>query len=133
MVRVATIAFVLTLAACSSKPEPMPPKRPNNELIVGEFARKPPVGTTAARFRGDGSVVVAHEEKELDSKPLAQGTWKLEGDKLTLSYASGEMCDPGVEGTYTVVISKVGIHFAKVEDACDRRAKMDGETWYRVK
>lgn len=122
------VPFVL---ACGSKPEPMPPKRPNNELIVGEFERHPPAGTTAARFRGDGSVVIAHEAKELDSKPLAKGSWKLEGDKLTLSYSSGEMCDPGVEGTYTVVLSKVGIHFAKVDDACERRAKMDGETWYR--
>jgi hypothetical protein len=119
--------------ACSSKPEPMPPKRPNTELIVGEFARKPPVGTTAVRFRGDGTVVVAHEQKELDTRPLAEGTFKLDGDKLTVVYAKGEMCDPGVEGTYTVVISKVGIHFAKVDDACERRAKMDGETWYRVK
>ena len=123
--------IVALLAGCGSKPEPMPPKRPNNELIVGEFARKPPDGTTAARFRGDGSVVIAHEQKELDTKPLAEGTYKLDGDKLTLVYSKGEMCPPGVEGTYTVVISKVGIHFTKVDDACDRRAKMDGETWYR--
>jgi hypothetical protein len=120
------------LVACG-KPEPVPPKRPNNELIVGEFARRPPVGTTAARFRADGSVVIAHEEKDLDSKPLATGTFKLDGDKLTLDYQSGEMCSPGQEGTYTVVISKVGIRFTKVDDPCERRAKMDGETWYRVK
>jgi hypothetical protein len=125
------IVIAAILAGCGSKPEPIPPKRPNNELIVGVFARKPPVGTTAARFGADGSVVIAHEEKELDSKPLAEGTYKLEGDKLTLVYSKGEMCSPGVEGTYTVVISKVGIHFAKVDDACDRRAKMDGETWFR--
>src|SRR5213595_3735694 len=112
------ILLVAVLAACGSKPEPMPPKRPNNELIVGEFARKPPVGTTAARFGGDGSVVIAHEQKELDGKPLAEGTYKLDGDKLTLLYSKGEMCEPGVEGTYTVVISKVGIHFAKVDDPC---------------
>lgn len=123
--------IVALLAGCGSKPEPLPPKRPNNELIVGEFARKPPVGTTAARFRSDGSVVIAHEAKELDTKPLAEGTYKLDGDKLTLVYSKGEMCDAGVEGTYTVVISKVGIHFAKVDDPCERRAKMDGETWYR--
>ena len=124
--------FVLALAACG-KPEPMPPKRPNDELIVGEFARKPPAGTTAARFRGDGSVVIAHDAKELDSKPLASGSFKLDGDKLTLVYSSGETCPAGVEGTYSVVISKVGIRFTKVDDACERRAKMDGETWYRIK
>ena len=127
-----TTLLLLALIACG-KPDPMPPKAPNTELIVGEFARRPPAGTTAARFRGDGSVVIAHEAGELDSKPLATGTYKLDGDKLTLSYASGEMCTKGVEGTYTVVISKVGIHFAKVEDSCERRAKMDGETWYRIK
>jgi hypothetical protein len=124
--------LLLVLAACG-KPEPMPPKRPNDELIVGEFARKPPVGTTAARFRGDGSVVIAHEAGELDTKPLASGSWKLDGDKLTLVYDKGEMCPAGAEGTYTVVISKVGIRFTKVDDACERRAKMDGETWYRIK
>ncbi len=124
--------LLLALGACG-KPEPMPPKRPNTELIVGEFARRPPAGTTAARFRGDGSVVIAHEAGELDSKPLASGSWKLDGDTLTLVYASGEMCKAGVEGTYTVVISKVGIRFTKVEDGCERRSKMDGETWYRIK
>jgi len=126
------LLLACVLVACG-KPEPVPPKRPNTELIVGEFARKPPAGTTAARFRGDGSVVIAHEEKELDSKPLAAGTWQLDGDKLSLTYASGEMCPAGVEGTYTVVISKVGIRFTKVDDACERRAKMDGETWYRIR
>jgi hypothetical protein len=119
------------LIAC--KPEPMPPKKPNTELIVGEFARRPPAGTTAARFNNDGSVIIAHESGELDTKPLATGSYKLDGDKLTLTYASGEMCPNGVEGTYSVVISKVGIRFAKVDDACERRAKMDGETWFRLK
>ncbi|NVB80107.1 MAG: hypothetical protein HOV81_17065 [Kofleriaceae bacterium] len=123
--------LVPLLIGCSTKPEPMPPKRPNNELIVGEFARKPPVGTTAARFTGDGSVTIAHDASELDSKPLASGTWKLDGDQLTLVYQKGEMCPAGVEGTYTVVISKIGIRFTKIDDPCERRAKIDGETWYR--
>ena len=42
------------------------------------------------------------------------------------------MCPAGVEGVFTVVISKVGIRFTKVDDSCERRAKMDGETWYRL-
>jgi hypothetical protein len=123
--------WLVPLAVACGKPAPMPPKRPNTELIVGEFSRRPPAGTTTARFSGDGSVVIAHDAGELDTKPLATGTYKLDGDKLSLTYGKGEMCDPGVEGTYTVVISKIGIRFTKVDDPCERRSKMDGETWYR--
>jgi hypothetical protein len=123
----------VVLAACSAKPAPQPPKPPNTELIVGTYERHPPDGTTAAWFRADGSITVAHEKGELDTKPLAVGFWKLDGDQLTITYNKGEMCPAGAEGTYKVVISKVGIHFSKVADSCDRRAKMDGQTWFRVR
>ena len=39
----------------------------------------------------------------------------------------------GGPGVYKVVISKVGIHFQKVQDSCDQRAKIDGQTWWRIK
>jgi len=122
------------LGACGgSDHSPVPPKKPNNELIIGEFARRPPDGTTAARFRADGSVTVAHKREELDSKPLAAGTFELQGDQLTLTYRSGTMCPTGSSGTYKVVVSKVGIHFTKVNDDCDDRSKIDGQTWFRVR
>jgi len=127
------VLIAVAVAACGGKPAPMPPKAPNTELIVGEYERHPPDGTTAARFRGDGSITVAHAQSEIDTKPLAVGTWKLDGDQLTLTYNQGDMCPPGAAGTYKVVISKVGIHFTKVDDSCDRRAKMDGQTWFRIR
>jgi hypothetical protein len=44
------------------------------------------------------------------------------------------MCaDSARTGTYTVVLSKIGIHFTKLEDDCAQRAKIDGETWWRVR
>lgn len=124
-------ALAVLLAACGGKPEPMPPKRPNNELIVGEFERRHQEAHTAARFQADGSVTLASKADELDSKTIAEGNYKLDGDKLTLVYTKGELCEAGVEGTYSVVISKVGIRFTKLDDACERRSKIDGETWYR--
>lgn len=124
--------LVLAGVACG-KPEPMPPKRPNTELIIGEFARRPPTGTTAARFRGDGSVTLASKAEELDTKPIATGRFQLDGDQLTLTYTTGEMCEPGEKGVYTVVISRIGIRFTKVDDPCERRSRMDGETWFRIK
>jgi hypothetical protein len=76
-------------------------------------------------------VIIASKADELDTKPIASGTYRADGDKLTLTYDKGEMCPAGVEGTYTVVISKIGIRFTKIDDSCERRAKIDGETWYR--
>ncbi len=124
----------IVLGACGgSDHHSVPPKKPNNELILGEFERHPPEGTTAARFRADGSVVVAHTKNELDSKPLATGTFQLDKDQLTLTYTGGEMCKGNGPGTYKVVLSKVGIRFTKVSDDCDQRSKLDGQTWFRVK
>jgi hypothetical protein len=128
------LLVAIAMSACSggSDRHGMPPKRPNNELILGEFARRPPDGTTAARFRADGSVVVAHNRNELDTKPLATGTFTLEKDQLTLTYTGGEMCKGGGPGVYKIVLSKIGMRFTKVSDDCDQRSKLDGQTWFRA-
>ncbi len=124
---------VVLVAGCGSGANRPPPKRPNNELIVGQFERHPPDGTTVARFQGNGTITVAHDRASLDRKNLAVGTYQLDGDTLTLDYSTGEMCKGGVIGTYRVVVSKLGIRFTKVDDACERRAQIDGQTWFRVK
>jgi hypothetical protein len=132
--------WVLSLAAvavaCSSGPHAVPPKPPNNELILGEYERHPPEGETAVRFRADGSVRLAKNKAQLDAEPpLATGTWKLEGPHLTLTYDHGICTErPGDRaGSYTVVISKIGIHFTKIEDSCERRSAINGQTWWRIK
>jgi hypothetical protein len=135
-VGLATASLVLCLAACSEPRRAGPPKRPNTELIVGEYERHKPDGETAIRFRGDGSVRLAKLRAQLDTEPpLATGTWKLDASRLTVTYDKG-MCTERAgdqTGVYTVVISKVGIHFTKVEDHCDRRSSIDGQTWWRIK
>ena len=127
----AFLIATLMFAGCGEKPEPVPPKRPNNELLVGEYERRTG-GTTAIRFRADGSVTLAHDKSKLDGETLATGTFQIEKDQLTLTYDKG-MCAGAGPGVYQVVISKVGIHFKKVNDGCDQRAKIDGETWWRIK
>jgi hypothetical protein len=128
--------LVGVLSACSSSPQAGPPKRPNTELIVGEYERHPPDGETALRFRADGSVRLARSKAMLDADPpLATGTWKLDGARLTLTYDKG-ICNDRPDdraGIYTVVISKIGIHFTRVEDSCERRSAIDGQTWWRIK
>ena len=78
-------------------------------------------------------MTVAHDRSQLDTKPLAGGSFQLDKDQLTLTYNSGNMCPAGSTGVYKVVISKVGIHFTKVNDDCADRAKIDGQTWFRVR
>ena len=121
--------------ACEGTRGAVPAKAPNTELIIGEYERRPPDGQTAARFRADGSIRIAKSRGELDAEPpLALGTWKLDGPKLTLSYDRG-MCTerPGDRiGVYNVVISRIGIRFTKVEDRCERRSAIGGQTWWRI-
>jgi hypothetical protein len=132
----AWLVSVGSIAACGPEIRAMPPKRPNTELIIGEYERHPPDGATAIRFRGDGSVRLARTRALLDTEPpLATGSWKLDGAKLAVTYDKG-LCteQPGDQtGVYTVVISKIGIHFTKVEDSCARRSAINGQTWWRIK
>jgi len=130
-----TAVAAVAVAACAEPPRAVPPKPPNDELILGVFERRPPSGETAIRFRADGSVRVAKTRALLDSEPpLATGTWKLDGGRLTLTYDHGMCAEPSdAGGTYTVVISRIGVHFTRVEDACARRAAIDGQTWWRAR
>ena len=133
---VGVLAWLVLLAGCEGPHAAVPVKAPNTELIIGEYERHPPDGQTAARFRADGSVRLAKSRRELDTDPpLALGTWKLDGGKLTLSYDRGQCTErPGDRtGVYTVVVSKIGIRFTKVEDSCERRSAINGQTWWRIK
>lgn len=130
------LSIVLLLAACAGGPEPTSriPKKPNTELIVGDFERHPPAGTAAFRFAGDGSYLVAKTKAELERTPhVDEGTYKVEGDKLTFETVRGECADAKV-GTYKVNISKIGIRvIEKLEDACEWRGRLAGQTLWRIK
>lgn len=123
------------LAACPG-PEPTSriPKKPNTELIVGDFERRPPAGTAAFRFGLDGSYTVSKHKGEMERTPhVDEGTYRVEGDKLTFETTRGECADAKV-GSYKVTISKIGIRvIEKLEDACEWRARLAGQTLWRIK
>ena len=126
-------AVLVLLAACGTPADRPPPKAPNNELVVGDFARKPPVGEMAVRFGSDGTFFFTKSKAELDKPPhLADGTYKVEGDQLTFTAEKGMCADAAKTGSYKVVISKIGIRFTKVDDECADRARLDGQTLWRL-
>jgi hypothetical protein len=139
-ISIATRALYLLCAAgvatCGPSQTRAPLKKPNDELIVGDFTRRGGDGQAAIRFARDGSYRLVKNKDSFDQNPpLGDGTWKIAGDQLTLSAQHG-LCaeaDEAREATYKVTVSKVGVRFEKVNDSCERRATMDGQTWWRVR
>ncbi len=126
----------LVLPACSTPAMRPPPKRPNNELIVGDFERHKPDGETAIRFDIDGKFRLAKSKTEIERTPyIGEGTYKLDGDQLTFTSEKGSCTESAGDktGTYKVIVSKIGIRFVKLDDSCQRRSAMDGQTWWRTK
>jgi hypothetical protein len=130
---------ILLLVACSGADKGPDhsriPKKPNNELIVGVFERHPPAGTSAFKFETDGTFTVAKTKAELDRTPhLMEGKYTVEADKLSFETVRGECAGDHAKGSYKVVISKVGIRvLEKIEDACEWRGRLVGQTLWRVK
>lgn len=127
---------LLTATACGGSDDhphyAVAPKPPNDALIVGSYERRPPAGTTAIQFLRDGSVKLAKDKSKLGgAEVLATGTWTLDKDQLTILYTEGECAQDG-PGTYKIVLSKLGVHFQKVDDACETRSHIDGEVWRRI-
>lgn len=138
MMRSLLVAFLLI--GCgggdAASPHAVPPKRPNNELINGEYERHPPDGTAAMRLRADGSYRIAKNKAELDKDPpIVEGHYTLEKDLLTLTAEKGACADDELAkvSVYKVVLSKVGIRFTKDTETCTARQTMDGTTWFRAK
>lgn len=129
------LLLISLLAACPG-PEPVSriPKKPIDELIVGDFERRPPAGTSAFRFASDGSYTVGKTKGEIERTPhVSEGTYKVEGETLTFQTSRGECSDAKV-GTYKVNISKIGIRvIEKIEDACEWRGRLAGQTLWRIK
>jgi hypothetical protein len=126
------VIALAVLSACGKEPVSRIPKKPNTELIVGDFERHAP-STTAYRFGADGSFFAAKTKAELERTPhLTEGAYSFEADKLTFKATRGECANQA--GTYSVVLSKVGIRIVdKVSDDCEWRSRLVGQTLWRIK
>jgi hypothetical protein len=127
---------LICIAACGPSHPRAPVKPPNDILLLGDYHRRGGDGEAAIRFERSGTYRFVKNKDMLDKDPpLGSGTWKINGDQLTLSAQQG-MCTENAEereATYKVVVSKVGIRCEKVTDSCERRATMDGQTWWRLR
>lgn len=123
---------MVLLVGCPEK-QPIPPKPPNTDLISGVYERHKPDGETAIRFETGGSYRIAKTREQFDvNPPVGTGTYKIDGDTLTFTADKGQ-CADAKEGTYKIVLSKIGIRFTKVSDSCADRSRYDGQTWWRVR
>ncbi|MBL9017845.1 MAG: hypothetical protein JNL83_26905 [Myxococcales bacterium] len=130
-----SLPAVVLLAGCPPKP-PVPPKPPNTDLIAGVYERHKPDGETAIRFETNGSYRIAKNREQFDvDPPVGTGTYKIDGDTLVMTADKGQCAEAGgtKEGTYKVVLSKVGIRWTRVADRCEARSRYDGQTWWRVR
>lgn len=133
--RVALALSALAFATGCPPKDPVPPKRPNTELIAGAYERHQPDGETAIRFQPDGGYRIAKNRMQFDVEPPeGTGTYTIDKDTLTIEASKG-MCAEAAgtrTGTYKIVLSKIGIRFTKITDTCERRSRFDGQTWWRL-
>ncbi|MBI3205736.1 MAG: hypothetical protein HYZ29_29635 [Myxococcales bacterium] len=102
-------------------------------LIVGKWQEPAPY-TAVLRFDASGTVTVANFEAELDTKPLASGTWALTGSQLTFVNTSGVCSTPvsNQTGVYDIVVTATTLSFSMQNDPCPQRNVIDGETWKKL-
>lgn len=86
-------------------------------------------GGMVLNFGGDGRIHVLQ-----GGKSVVEGTYKIAGDKLTLTDVSGTFACPKDEasGTYIWQIDKSALTLTKVDDPCDDRASdITGHPWQK--
>ena len=133
--RLHAAVLVVTLAACGGGDDhahyAVAPKPPNDALIVGSTsATHPPARPRSASIATARSSSPTTRPSSPPTRPSRPARGRSTSDQLTLTYTEGECAQDG-PGVYKVVLSKIGVHFTKVDDACESRSHMDNEVWRR--
>ena len=131
------------IAAEPVRAEPSPiaaeaPARPPrvDPTLLGDFERRDSDGGRVLRLTDDGRFRTAADRANLDQSRFdGLGTWRLEGDQLTLISAKGICAESSATqvGVYRITAAKVGLRFARLSDACGARASLDAQTWWRIR
>ncbi len=102
------------------------------EPLVGDWA-SPVAHGRFMRFTADGKLALALDAADLGSAKTT-GTWSLAGNRLTFTNLTGACSSPSTEqvGAYTAEFVAGSLRFTKLEDACEARSSIDGETWTRL-
>lgn len=139
----AAVLALITVAGCGEPSTPadaasgldsaVVPDAPVVADIVGDWSQPPPY-RAFMRFDADGTQRVARSRADLDSAPLAAGTWELSGSRLTLRNTVGACSAPATHqvGEYEVRWTADTLAFSLVDDVCGERNVIDGETWTHV-
>ena len=84
---------------------------------------------TVIDFGSDGRVHISQ-----GGKTMVEGTYKIAGDKLTLTDVSGSFACPKdkASGTYTWQVQTSALTLTKVDDPCDDRSSdLTGHPWQK--
>jgi hypothetical protein len=133
-----SLAFltVIALAGCggASTPSTTTTTPPASPGMAGDFTRQDPEHPTVLRFASDGTCLVGSNAAALE-KPSHRCTWKLDGKRLTFTNAEGMCADPEPMrvGVYEVELTEASVTFKLVDDRCESRMSIDGQTWLRAK
>ena len=122
------LVLILALGACARR-TPTPSAA---EPLVGDWA-SPVAHGRFMRFTADGKLSLALNAADLGSSKTT-GRWTLAGNTLTFTNLTGACSSPATEqvGVYTAEFVGGSLRFSKLEDACEARSSIDGETWTRL-
>ena len=123
-----SLVLIAALGACAHR-TPTPTAA---EALVGDWA-SPVAHGRFMRFTADGKLSLALNAADLGSAKTT-GTWSLAGNSLTFANLTGACSSPSTDqvGVYTAQFVGGALRFSKLEDACEARSSIDGETWTRL-
>ena len=122
------LVLIVVLSGCAHRAQ-TPDK---TEALIGDWA-SPVAHGRFMRFTADGKLALALNAADLGSAKTT-GTWSLAGHSLTFTNLTGACSSPSTDqvGVYTAEFVGVSLRFIKLEDACEARSSIDGETWTRL-